>query len=166
MQAASIRGRLQRMCDMLVSVMRGRGSAAEVVVVDRRRFYSEAVEHAVDGVAHRAGSAHIVFDILGIGMIFEIGVVDHLMDEARGIGNSDFIGDRIGTVERKMELEVGEFFFESEEVVEIEHFVERTGAVEVIHYAVGASERLGHVHDLRAQGCHAGATSDPHHFGL
>ncbi len=65
-----------------------------------------------------------------------------------------------------MEMEVGEFFLQLQEVVEIEHFVEGACAVEVVHHAICGVEGLGHVHDLCAEGCHAGATANPHHLFL
>ena len=65
-----------------------------------------------------------------------------------------------------MELEVGEFFLDGEEVVEVEHFVEGAGTVEVVHNAVGGVKCLGHVHDLSAKRSHTGATAHPYHFAL
>ena len=70
--------------------------------MDTCGVYTELIEHAFYSLAHRAGTAHIVFDILGTVVIFQIIVVNHLMDETRSIFDARGIGSRIGTVERKM----------------------------------------------------------------
>ena len=64
----------------------------------------------------------------------------------------------------EVEAKVGEIFLKLEEVLEVEDLVEGTGAVEVAHLAVGGVEGAGHVHDLCAEGGHAGAAADPDHF--
>ena len=65
-----------------------------------------------------------------------------------------------------MELEVGELFFELQEIVKIEHFVESTCSVEIIHRAVGSLQRLKQPHYLRTQRGHAGTAAYPHHLLL
>ena len=50
-------------------------SASEIVVVYRCGVYAEVVEHLVDRRAHRAGAAHIVFDVLGVGMVRYLGLI-------------------------------------------------------------------------------------------
>ena len=44
---------------------------------------------------------------------------------------------RIGTVESQVECEVGELLLKLQEVLEVEHLVERTRTVEVGHHTVG-----------------------------
>lgn len=73
---------------------------------------AERVKHIVHGCAHGAGAAHVVFDVLGCLVVFEVGVVDYLVDEAGGVFHAGGIGSGVGTVEGKVELEVGEFFLE------------------------------------------------------
>ena len=86
------------------------------------------------------------------------------MDEAGSVGHAGGIGGGVGTVEGQVEVEVGEVFLQLVEVVEVEHLVEGAGAVEVVHGAVGAMEGAGEVHDLCAEGSHAGAAADPDHL--
>ncbi len=99
-------------------------------------------------------------------MVLEVGVEHYLVHEAGCVLHSGGIGGGVGAVECQVEMEVGVFLFELEEVVEIEHLVEGARTVEVVHFAVGGVEGLGHVHDLGAQGCHAGAAAYPYHLGL
>ena len=73
-------------------------SASEVVVVDRFGIYAEIVKHFVDSGTHRAGATHVVLDVLRIGMIFQICLVDYLMNETGSIFHTGGIGGRIRTV--------------------------------------------------------------------
>ena len=59
------------------------GLSAEVVVHDALGLYAETVEHGNHGLRHGTGTAHIVLDVLGSFVVFEIGLKHHLMDEAR-----------------------------------------------------------------------------------
>ena len=86
------------------------------------------------------------------------------MDEAGGVGHAGGVGGGVGTVEGQVEVEVGKVFLQLVEVVEVEHLVQRACAVEVVHRAVLAMQRAGEVHDLRAEGGHAGAAADPYHL--
>ena len=54
-------------------------SAAEVVEHYVFALDAEVVEHSGDGFGHRSGAAHIVFDVLGGGMVLEVGVVHHVV---------------------------------------------------------------------------------------
>ena len=99
-------------------------------------FDTKIVEHLIDSGAHWAGPTHIIFDVLGVGVVFEIGVENNLVDETGSVFDVCGIGGGVGAVEREMEFEVGEIFFQLEEIVEVEHFVEGASAVEVVHYAV------------------------------
>ena len=65
-----------------------------------------------------------------------------------------------------MESEVRKIFFELQEIVEIEHFIERACAVEIVHHAVGSLESLRHMHYLRAQRSHTRTAAYPHHLGF
>ena len=125
---------------------------------------AEGVEHIDHGAAHRAGAAHVVLDVLGGGVVLEVGVVHHLMDETRGVGDTGGVGGGVGTVEGQVEVEVREILLQLVEVVEVEHLVEGAGAVEVVHGAVGAVEGAGEVHNLCAERGHAGAAADPYHL--
>ena len=84
-------------------------------------------------------------------MVFEICVVDYLMNESGGVFHTGRIRRGVGAVKGEMELEVGEFLLKLQEVVEIEYLVERARAVEVVHLAVGGLQGLCHVHDLGAE---------------
>ena len=83
-------------------------------VVNARRIHAEAVEHLVHCIAHRAGAAHVVFDVFGSFVVLEICVVHHFMHKSRGVSHTCSIGSRVGTIQSQMELEVGEFLFDGE----------------------------------------------------
>lgn len=99
-------------------------------------------------------------------MVLEVGVVHHVVDEARGVWYAGFVGCGVGTVESKMEVEVGEVLLQLMEVVEVEDLVEGAGAVEVVHLSVGAVERAGEVHNLCTQRSHTSASANPNHLGV
>ena len=141
-------------------------SAAEIVEHYVFALDTEVVEHIDDGFGHRSGAAHIVFDVLGGGMVLEVGVVHHVVDEAGCVGYAGFVGCGVGTVESQMEVEVGEVLLELMEVVEVEDFVEGAGTVEVVHLSVGAVERAREVHNLCTKRSHTGATANPNHLGV
>ena len=65
-----------------------------------------------------------------------------------------------------MELEVGEILFNLQEVFQIEHFIQCTCTVEVIHHAICSVQCLRHMHNLCTQRSHTGTTADPHHLLL
>ena len=65
-----------------------------------------------------------------------------------------------------MECEVREVFFDLQEVLQIEYFVQRTGTIEVRHLTIGNVQCLRQVHDLCTQRSHTGTTTNPHHFLL
>ena len=127
---------------------------------------AEVGEHTHDGLAHGAGTAHIVFDILGSLVVFEVGLEHHLVYEAGGVGNTCLISCRIRTVEGKVEMEIGELLLQLMEVVKIEHLVEGTSAIEIMHLAVSGVEGLGHVHYLCTERSHTCATAYPYHLLL
>ena len=97
-------------------------------------------------------------------MVFQVGVVHHVVYEARGVGHTRGVSRRVGTVEGQVEVEVGVVALQLAEVVEIEDLVEGAGAIEIVHGTVDAMERAREVHDLGTQGSHAGATADPYHL--
>ena len=99
-------------------------------------------------------------------MILEVGVVQDVVNESSGVLHACGIGGRIGSVEGEVEGEVGVFLLYGQEVVEVEDFVQGASAVEVGHLPIARVERLGHVHNLCAQGGHTGATADPDHLVL
>ena len=111
--------------------------SAEVVVVDVFGIDTKRVKHLIDCVAHHARTTHVVLDVFRRRVILEIGVVHHLMHKSRRICHSGSIGSRVGTVERKVELEVREILLKLEEIFEIEHFVECASTIEVRHLSVG-----------------------------
>ena len=140
--------------------------SSEVVVHDALRIDAERVEHGDDGLRHGARTTHVVFDILGSIVVLQIGVEHHLMDEARSVLHASSIGCGVWTVEGEVEVEVGILLLQAQEVVEIEHLVERAGTIEVVHLAILGVQRLGHVHDLCAQRSHTGTTTNPDHLLL
>ena len=86
------------------------------------------------------------------------------MDESRRIFHACGIGGRVGTVEREVEVEIREFLLQTEEIFEIENLVQRTRTVEIMHFAVGRLQSLGHVHNLGTQRSHSCASTDPNHL--
>ena len=58
------------------------------------------------------------------------------MHKARCVLDAGGIGGRVGTVQGQMEPEIGEFLFQLQEVVQVEHLVEGACAVEEVHDAV------------------------------
>ena len=116
---------------------------------------TEVVEHLLNSFRHRAGTTHVVFDVFGSFVVFQVSLVNYVVYEARSVLHARCIGCRIGTVQCKMELEVGEILFYLQEVFQVEHLVESTRAVEVVHHTVGCVQRLREVHNLRTQRSHA-----------
>ena len=72
---------------------------------------TEVVEHLLNSFRHRTGTAHVVFDVFGSFVVFQVSLVNYVVYEARSILHARCIGCRIGTVQCKMELEVGEILF-------------------------------------------------------
>ena len=86
------------------------------------------------------------------------------MDESRRVLHACCIGGRVGTVERQMEVEIGEFLLQTEEIFEVEDLVQRTRTVEIVHFAVGRVQRFRHMHNLGTQRSHSCASADPNHL--
>lgn len=59
------------------------------------------------------------------------------MYESGGIFDPCGIGGRVGTVKCEVEFEIRKFFLKLEKIVQIEHLVESTCPVEIVHLAVG-----------------------------
>ena len=144
----------------------GKGLSAEVVILNGLRLNTQRVEHGHNGLRHWARTTHVVFNILWCLMVFEVCIEHDLMNEACCVFYTSSVGSRIRTVERKMEVEVGELLLQSEEVVKIEHLVERAGTIEIVHLTVGGVQSLRHVHNLSAQRSHTGTTTYPYHLTL
>ena len=137
---------------------------SEIVIEDVFRRNAQVVEHVNDSGAHRAGTAHVVFDVLGSGMVFQIGVEHHLVHETCRIGDACRIGGGVGTVQGEVEMEVGEVALQLTEIVQIKDLVQGTGAIEVMHLAVSDVHGAGQVHDLCTERRHACPTANPYHF--
>ena len=99
-------------------------------------------------------------------MILQISIEHHLVYETCRVLHARCIGCRVGTVQCQMEVEVGIILLQLQEVLQIEHFVQGTCTIEVVHLAVCGMQRTGHVHDLCAQRSHTGTTTYPNHFLL
>ena len=97
-------------------------------------------------------------------MRFEISIAHHRSNEAGSVLHAHGICLGIGTIEREVEVEVGEILLELEEIFEEEDFIDSTRAVEIVHFAVTHVFRLEQVHDLRTKRSHTGTTADPNHF--
>lgn len=138
--------------------------SAKVIIQDIFGGNTEIIKHVDHSGAHWAGSAHVVFDVLGGFVVFQVGVVHHIMHETSGIRYASRIGGGVGTVQGEVEMKVGEVFLELAEVVEIEDLVQGAGTVEIVHLAVSDIHGAGQMHDLCAQRRHACATTYPYHF--
>lgn len=87
--------------------------SAEVIVHDRFRIYTETVEHADHSLRHRAGTAHVIFDILRRIVVFQISLIHHVMHKARSVLHACCVCGRIRTVQSQMEMEIREILFQS-----------------------------------------------------
>ena len=110
--------------------------SSKVIIFDAFWFHSERVKHLYNSSRHRARTAHIVFNILWRFMVFQVSVKHYLMHKTWSILHSCSICRWIRTVKSKMEVEVLILFFERKEIVEIEHFIQSTSTIEVMHFAV------------------------------
>ena len=97
-------------------------------------------------------------------MVLEVGVVHYLMHKTGSILDAGGISCRVGAIQSKVELEVGEVFLKLQEVFEIEHLVECACSVKEVHNSVGGMQRARHVHYLCTQRRHSGTTAHPHHL--
>ena len=88
-------------------------SCAEVVVHKHLGGNTEIPKHFLHGTRHGAGTAHIIFDVFGRLVVFEVMVVKHLMDKS-GITCPVVFGLRIG--KGNIELEIGEIALDSPEI--------------------------------------------------
>ena len=82
---------------------------AEIIVMYVFGIDAERVKHFVNSRTHRSGSTHVIFNIFRRIMIFEVCVINNLMNKSGSIFHARSIGCRIGTVKSQMEVEVGEF---------------------------------------------------------
>ena len=87
--------------------------SAEVIVHDRFRIYTETVEHADHSLRHRAGTAHVIFDIFGRIVILQVGLIHHVMHKTRGVLHACCVCGRIRTVQSQMEMEIREILFQA-----------------------------------------------------
>ena len=99
-------------------------------------------------------------------MLLQIGIAHNGCDESGSVLYAQAVCLGVGTVQSQVEMEIGEFLLQSEEVFQEEHFVDGTGTIEIVHLAVAALTGLEHVHNLRTQGSHTGTTTYPNHLAL
>ena len=91
--------------------------ATKVVIKDILRRNAQIVKHIDHSGTHRARAAHIVFDVLGRGMVFQIDFVHHIVHKTSGILHALGIGGRVGTVKGEMEMEVRKILFKLQEII-------------------------------------------------
>ncbi len=92
----------------------------EIVEHDAIGIHAEAIEHLLNRLTHRAGSAHVILDVFGCVVIFQIGFIHHLVYESHGVRHTGFVGLGVGTIQREVEMEVGIFFFQRMEIIKEE----------------------------------------------
>lgn len=119
---------------------------------------AEAVEQVENALGHHWGTAHEVLYVFGCIVVFEVGLVHYIVDEAGNIFHACCICCGIGTVESKMEVEIREILLNFGEVFKIEGLDKRTRAVEEMYLTTGL-ESLEELHDVAAERCHAGAAA-------
>ena len=147
-------------------LFRSFGSTSKIIEADVSVIHTKRVEQVEDGLGHHRRTAEVVLDILGSVMLLEVGVAHDRSDEARGVLDTQLVGLRVRTIQREVEMEVGELLLQREEILEEEDFVDSTSTVEIVHLTVAALAGLEHVHDLRTQRSHTGSTTDPDHLLL
>ena len=99
-------------------------------------------------------------------MILQVVIIHHLMNETSCIFHTSSISSRIWTVECQVEVEVREVFLQSEEIIQIEYFIQSTCTIEIVHLTIGGMQRLTHMHNLCTQRSHTGTTTYPNHLAL
>ena len=87
----------------------------------------QEIEHSL---RHHRRSTEVVFDIFGSIVLLEVCITHNRSDETWSILDAEAISLGVWTVERQVEVEVGEFLFQSEEVFEEEYFVDSTCTIE------------------------------------
>ena len=138
--------------------------SAEVVEVDHILLNAEAIQEVENGLRHHGRTTEVVLTILGRLVLLEVGVAHNGCYEACGILDTCCIGLGIGTVQRKVEVEVVELLLQCEEVVEEWDLLLCACTVEVVHLTVAALTGLEHVHDLCTERSHTGTTTYPNHL--
>ena len=59
---------------------------------------TEVVKHLLNSFRHRTGTTHVVFDVFGSFVVFQVSLVNYVVYEARSILHARCIGGRVGTV--------------------------------------------------------------------
>ena len=136
----------------------------EIVVHDILRLHAQRIEIVGHGLDQHWRTAKVVLAVFRCIVILEIGVADAVHRKAGIVLHTGCVGLGIRTVEREMEVEIGEFLFQLPEVLQEEGLCQRAGTIEEMHLTVSAVQRLGHVHDLRTKRSHTGTTTNPNHL--
>ena len=125
----------------------------------------QEVEH---GLRHHWRTAEVVFAVFGSLVSLEIGIAHHWRNEARRVLDACCICLRIGTVESKVEMEIGEVLLQLQEVVEERNLLQCACTIEVVHGALTVlilnAVALEHMHNLSTQRSHTGTTANPNHL--
>ena len=116
---------------------------AEVIVKDIFGRNAEAVEHLDNGIRHHRRSAHEIDAALGLLVVLQIVFVQHVVHEANLVVHARRVGCGIGTIERQMELEVGELLLDGVEIFQIESLLQRTRAVPERNGTLGLLRQIG-----------------------
>ena len=114
------------------------GLSAKIIKHDHVVLNAQGVEQVKHSLGHHWRATEVVLDVLWSVVLLEVGVAHHWSNEAWSVFYTQCISLRIWTVQCQVEVEVGEFLFDAEEVLEVEHFVQGTSSVEVVHLAVGS----------------------------
>ena len=152
----------RRLQQTLSTVIRKEGLPTEVVIGNVFFLDTQIVEHLEHGRVHHRWAADVVLDVFRSGMVLQIVVVQHLMNEA-GVTVPIVLGLRFG--EGDVELEVGKLLLDLAEVIHIEQFPHTATTVPIRHLAIGL-EVLEQLEDVAPQRCHACPTADVDHFGI
>ena len=85
-------------------------------------------------------------------MVLKIGVANAINGKSLIIFHALSICNGVLAVEREVEMEIGVFLLQLPEVLKEEGFTQSACSIEEVKLAVACVERLGHVHDLSANG--------------
>ena len=82
-------------------------SPTKVIVENIFRCDTKVVEHVDHGGAHRAWTAHVVFDVLGGGMVFKISLIHYIVHKTSSVRDCFRIGGGVGTIQTRWKWKLG-----------------------------------------------------------
>ena len=120
---------------------------AEVIKENILRRHSQTIEEVNYRLRHHWRTAHKVDDALWLIVVFEICLVENIVNETSNIWYTSLISLWIWTVQSEVELEVRELLLNLVVVIEVEGLLKRTCTVEEINLTAGL-KGLKQVHNV------------------